>query len=143
MVDIKRRAELRAAIELLYFGYRAFTDRPDRILERRGLGRVHHRVLYFVARNPGISIQGLLAILGLQLYVLGATGSINLPYASQMVNLGQLMIIPAAVSYLLALAPGAVILVVELRTRERRRFHPALVHLPRREWGGCRQCPGA
>jgi D-xylose transport system permease protein len=67
------------------------------------------------------TLAGLLAILGLQLYVLGATGSINLPYASQMVNLGQLMIIPAAVSYLLALAPGAVILVVELRTRERRR----------------------
>lgn len=64
MVDIKRRAELREAIELLYFGYRAFTDRPDRILERRGLGRVHHRVLYFVGRNPGIGIQGLLAILG-------------------------------------------------------------------------------
>ena len=64
MIDIKRRSALREAIELLYFGYRAFTDRPDRILERRGLGRVHHRVLYFVGRNPGISIQGLLAILG-------------------------------------------------------------------------------
>jgi D-xylose transport system permease protein len=67
------------------------------------------------------TLAGLLAILGLQLYVLGDTGSINLPYASPMVNLGQLMIIPAAVSYLLALAPGAVILVVGLRTRERRR----------------------
>jgi D-xylose transport system permease protein len=67
------------------------------------------------------TLAGLLAILGLQLYVLGATGSINLPYASPVVNFGQLMVIPAAVSYLLALAPGAVILVVGLRTRERRR----------------------
>jgi D-xylose transport system permease protein len=67
------------------------------------------------------TLAGLLAILGLQLYVLGATGSINLPYASPVVNFGQLMVIPAAVSYLLALVPGAVILVVGLRTRERRR----------------------
>ncbi|MBI3375693.1 MAG: MarR family transcriptional regulator [Betaproteobacteria bacterium] len=63
MIDLKREAALRDAIELLYFGYRAFTDRPDRILASRGLGRVHHRVLYFVARNPDISIQDLLVIL--------------------------------------------------------------------------------
>jgi len=67
------------------------------------------------------TLAGLLAILGLQLYVLGPTGSINLPYASPIVNFGQLMVIPAGVSYLLALAPGAVILGVGLRTRERRR----------------------
>ena len=67
------------------------------------------------------TMAGLLAILGLQLYALGATGSINLPYASPIVNFGELMVIPAGVSYLLALAPGAVILGVGLRTRERRR----------------------
>jgi D-xylose transport system permease protein len=67
------------------------------------------------------TLAGLLTILGLQLYVLGSTGSINLPYDSPMVNLGQLVIIPAVVSYLLALAPGVVILVMGLRTRERRR----------------------
>ncbi|MFM0631030.1 sugar ABC transporter permease [Paraburkholderia xenovorans] len=67
------------------------------------------------------TLAGLLAILGMQLYVLGATGSINLPYGSTMVNLGQLIIIPAVVSYLFALVPGAVMLVIGLRTRERRR----------------------
>jgi D-xylose transport system permease protein len=67
------------------------------------------------------TLAGLLAILGMQLYVLGATGSINLPYGSTMVNLGQLIIIPAVVSYLLALVPGVVMLVIGLRTRERRR----------------------
>jgi DNA-binding MarR family transcriptional regulator len=51
-------------MELLFFGYRAFTDGPDRILERRGLGRVHHRLLYFIGRNPGVSVKGLLEILG-------------------------------------------------------------------------------
>ena len=66
------------------------------------------------------TLSGLLAILGLQLYVLGTSGSINLPYGSAMVNFGQLMVIPAAVSHLLALLPGAAILIVGLRTRSRR-----------------------
>lgn len=63
MVDVKRGGELRSAIELFYFAYRAFTSGPDRILERRGLGRVHHRILYFVGRNPSIRINELLSIL--------------------------------------------------------------------------------
>jgi DNA-binding MarR family transcriptional regulator len=72
MVDQTRQDELRRAIELLFFGYRAFTDRPDRILERRGLGRVHHRILYFVGRNPEISVKGLLEILAVSKQALGA-----------------------------------------------------------------------
>lgn len=72
MIDQKRRSALRHAIELLYFGYRAFTDRADRILADRGLGRVHHRVLYFVGRNPDISVQGLLAILDVSKQALNA-----------------------------------------------------------------------
>jgi D-xylose transport system permease protein len=66
------------------------------------------------------TLAGLLAILGLQLYVLGTSGSINLPYGSTMVDFGQLMIIPAVVSQLLALVPGVVILWVGLQTRSRR-----------------------
>ena len=66
------------------------------------------------------TLAGLLTILGMQLYVLGSSGSINLPYGSTMVNFGQLLIIPAAVSHLLALVPGAVILLTGLRTRVRR-----------------------
>ncbi len=67
------------------------------------------------------TLAGLLAILGMQLYLLGSDGSINLPYGSPMVNFGQLMIIPAVVSHLLALLPGLAIVVLGLRTRERRR----------------------
>ena len=63
MIDLKRQMELRQAIELFYFGYRAFTTHPDRVLEQRGLGRVHHRILYFVGRNPDTSINELLAVL--------------------------------------------------------------------------------
>lgn len=67
------------------------------------------------------TLAGLLAILGMQLYVLGSDGSINLPYGSPMVNFGQSMIIPAVVSHLLALLPGLAMVVLGLRTRERRR----------------------
>lgn len=66
MVDPTRpqgQDELRDAIELLYFAYRGFTDRPDRMLERRGLGRVHHRILYFIGRRPEVSVTGLLGML--------------------------------------------------------------------------------
>ena len=72
MVDLNRQEELRAAIELFYFGYRGFTDRADRILERRGLGRVHHRILYFVGRNPEVSVKGLLEILGVSKQAINA-----------------------------------------------------------------------
>jgi len=62
-IDSSREVELNAALELMHFAYRAFTAGPDRILEGRGLQRVHHRILYFVGRHPGISVNGLLAIL--------------------------------------------------------------------------------
>lgn len=58
-----RDAQLREAIELFYFAYRAFTAGPDGILSERGLGRVHHRILYFVARHPSIAVHSLLEIL--------------------------------------------------------------------------------
>lgn len=52
------------AIELFHFAFRAFTALPDEILAERGLGRVHHRILYFVARTPGQRVNELLATLG-------------------------------------------------------------------------------
>lgn len=54
---------LRQAIEMLFFAYRDFTSDPDEILERDGLGRAHHRVIYFVGRHPGITVAELLSIL--------------------------------------------------------------------------------
>jgi DNA-binding MarR family transcriptional regulator len=52
-------------IELLFFAYRDFTADPDRILQRFGFGRAHHRALYFVNRNPGMTVAELLNILGI------------------------------------------------------------------------------
>ncbi len=54
---------LRQAMELLFFAYRDFTGDADRLLARYGFGRAHHRAIYFVGRNPGITVGDLLAIL--------------------------------------------------------------------------------
>ncbi|WP_288192266.1 sugar ABC transporter permease [uncultured Phyllobacterium sp.] len=67
------------------------------------------------------TLAGLLAVLGMQLYVLGATGSINLPYGSAIVDFGQLLVMPRPVSYTLAVIPGIVLLVSGLRTIAHRR----------------------
>ena len=63
-VDQSRESQLNGAIELMHFGFRRFIATPDRILARYGFGRVHHRVLYFVGRNPGLSVGELIRILG-------------------------------------------------------------------------------
>ncbi len=67
------------------------------------------------------TLAGLLSVLGLQLYLLGSTGSINLPYESPLVNFGQLLVMPDVVSYILAALPGIVLLGLEYRTAARRR----------------------
>lgn len=66
------------------------------------------------------SLSGLLALLGMQLYILGPTGSINLPYASPLVKFGQVLIMPDWVAYVAALLPGAALLVTGLSVRARR-----------------------
>jgi DNA-binding MarR family transcriptional regulator len=58
-----REEELRRGVELLYFAYRDFTRDPDEILAESRFGRAHHRVLYFVGRNPGTTVSGLLSLL--------------------------------------------------------------------------------
>jgi DNA-binding MarR family transcriptional regulator len=72
MIDQKNQEELEESIELFFFAYRAFTSRPDRMLEQRGLGRVHHRILHFVGRNPQIAVNALLGILGVSKQALNA-----------------------------------------------------------------------
>ena len=66
------------------------------------------------------TLAGLLALLGLQLYMLGNTGSINLPYGSAFVGFGQLFIMPDWLSHTLALLPGIVIFVMGRRTMAQR-----------------------
>ena len=67
------------------------------------------------------TLAGLLAVLGMQLYILGSSGSINLPYGSLLVSLGQTLVMPAAVSYVLVAMAAATYLTAGLRTAARRR----------------------
>jgi len=55
--------QMRQAIELLYFAYRGFTAEPDAILAGMAMGRAHHRAVYFIGRNPGLTVSALLGIL--------------------------------------------------------------------------------
>ena len=66
------------------------------------------------------TLAGLLALLGMQLYILGPTGSINLPYASALVRFGQILIMPDWLSHGLALVPGLVMIGRGLRIRNQR-----------------------
>ncbi len=71
MTDVKsgvnplflRDEELRQGMELMFYAYRDFTAEPDEILTEYRFGRAHHRVIYFVGRNPGITVSNLLGIL--------------------------------------------------------------------------------
>lgn len=66
------------------------------------------------------TLAGLLALLGMQLYILGPTGSINLPFTSPLVRFGQILIMPAVLSYLVALLPGALIVIGAVQTNAKR-----------------------
>ncbi len=73
MADIKpigkalflREEELRRGIEMMFFSYRDFTNEADTILAEKGMGRAHHRAIYFIGRHPGITVSDLLGILNI------------------------------------------------------------------------------
>jgi DNA-binding MarR family transcriptional regulator len=60
-----REAEIRRGIELLYFGYGNMIKGADARLAETGLGRAHHRALYFIARRPGMPVSDLLRLLNI------------------------------------------------------------------------------
>ncbi|KAK0341351.1 hypothetical protein LTR94_026723 [Friedmanniomyces endolithicus] len=64
-----RESEIRRGIELLYFGNSHITRSIDRGLARQGLGRAHHRALYFIARKPDMPVSDLLALLAIHLLI--------------------------------------------------------------------------
>lgn len=60
-----REAEIRRGVELLYFGYANMIKGADGLLGGHGLGRAHHRALYFIARRPGLAVSELLRLLNI------------------------------------------------------------------------------
>lgn len=66
-----RDPELRRGVELLFFAHAMLMASADAVLEREGLGRAHHRALYFIARQPGLAVGDLIALLGITKQSLG------------------------------------------------------------------------
>ena len=64
MLDLKNPLSQQHAMEAFFFGYQAITAKADEMLERRGLSRVHQRIVFFIARYPNLSVKELLALLG-------------------------------------------------------------------------------
>jgi DNA-binding MarR family transcriptional regulator len=58
-----RKDELNQALEAMFHGFRAMTKNPDEQLSLLGYSRIHHRLLYFIGRDPGCSVKDLLEVL--------------------------------------------------------------------------------
>lgn len=70
-------------IELVYFAHIDQADWADHVLAKHGIGRPHHRVLYFASKFPGISVRELMSILRITNQALART-------TGQLVTLGFL-----------------------------------------------------
>jgi DNA-binding MarR family transcriptional regulator len=66
-----REAEIRRGVELLFFGYGNLLRTADERLAAESLGRAHHRALYFIARQPDLTVGSLLGLLGITKQSLG------------------------------------------------------------------------
>ncbi len=67
------------------------------------------------------TLAGLLALLGCQLFILGPTGSINLPYDSFLVRFGQTLVMPSWLAHAAALVPGLMMTILGLRQMKARK----------------------
>jgi DNA-binding MarR family transcriptional regulator len=54
---------LKQGVDLLFFAFSDVFAQGENHLRTAGLGRAHRRILYFVSRNPGLSVTELLSIL--------------------------------------------------------------------------------
>lgn len=63
--------ELRRGVELLHFGHSHLNRTLDAVLGPHGLGRAHQRALYFIARQPDVSVTELLRLLAITKQSLG------------------------------------------------------------------------
>jgi DNA-binding MarR family transcriptional regulator len=101
-------------MEVFFGAYRAFTAKPDEMLARRGLSRVHHRILFFIAHQPGLSVSELLTRLGV------TKQALNIPLR-QLIEMQLVDSAPAAEDKrkrLLALTPEGAKLEQKLRQEQ-------------------------
>ena len=58
-----RDEDLKQGVDLLFFAFSDVFAQGEGHLRAANLGRAHRRALYFIARNPGLSVADLLSIL--------------------------------------------------------------------------------
>ena len=63
MTDLKSQTFQQDVMQAFFEAYQGFTAKPDQMLAVEGLSRVHQRILFFVARHPGLSVSDLLSCL--------------------------------------------------------------------------------
>jgi simple sugar transport system permease protein/D-xylose transport system permease protein len=93
------------------------------LLAGAGIGLIYAQ-LYNRIGVPSfvITLGGLLGFVGVQLWLLGAKGAVNLPFDSELVKFAQLQFVPAWLSYVLVVAGAAGLFAAGYgRARERRR----------------------
>jgi DNA-binding MarR family transcriptional regulator len=66
-----REPELRRGMELMYFAQSRLANATEARLAELGLGRAHHRAIYFIARHPDLTVSALLGLLGITKQSLG------------------------------------------------------------------------
>lgn len=64
---------LSRTLELVFFAHMEMADASDQLLALHGLGRPHHRVLYFAQLSPGITVGELMALLRISNQALSRT----------------------------------------------------------------------
>lgn len=68
-----REAEVRRGFDLLHCAYAATVGAMDAMLAQHCLGRADQRALYFIGRQPGLTVGELLAFLGVTKQALNRT----------------------------------------------------------------------
>ncbi|BCA58685.1 MarR family winged helix-turn-helix transcriptional regulator [Sphingomonas sp. HMP6] len=66
-----RETEIRRGMELMYFAQSTLARSTEARLAEMGLGRAHHRAMYFIARHPDLTVSALLGLLGITKQSLG------------------------------------------------------------------------
>lgn len=61
--NLGKEQPLHRTLELVFYVHMEMADLANRVLAKHQLGRPHHRVLYFVVQQPGITVNELLSIL--------------------------------------------------------------------------------
>ena len=68
-----REEAVRRGIDLLFFAHNHFWRTIDAQLAEQNMGRAHFRALYFIARQPSLTVSDLLSFLGVSKQSLGRT----------------------------------------------------------------------